>query len=324
MSQKVLVIGGRGFIGSHICRTLSEHDFSVTIAQRSSPGIPSPSVPVIQLMLNTISIDDLTEVLSGYAYVIFCGGADDRAIPTGDVNEFFFTENVAPCLKLTESASLAGVKKLVILGSYFTHFDREVPAWKLKERHPYIRSRGLQQTETVNAAHSGLEVTTFEIPYVFGATAGKIPLWKPLIRYIDLMPMVFYPRGGTNIMSVQQVAQAVLGLLRTEEYRPHWLIGSENVSWTALIHMIAAALGKRRLVVSLPKWMMQSVAWVIKGGLAIRGKRVGLDLPHFMAVQTANTFLDITDSMEGLGYQKTDMQQAINETVAACKKPESL
>lgn len=317
MPQKVLIIGGLGFIGSHISQVLTENDLKVTVAQRSTLSTSESTYPLIHLDLASIPVVDLVELLKGFRYVIFCGGADDRTMPIGDAAAFFYRENVAPCVKLAEASSIAGVKKMVILGSYFTHFDREVPAWNLAATHPYIQSRQLQQKESAETAHNGLQVSTLEIPYVFGAAPGKTPLWKPLIDYVRLSPLVFYPKGGTNIMSVQQVAQAVLGVLNASTYRPHWIVGSENVSWTQLIQMIATALGKRRRVVLLPTALVRFFARLAKLYLRLSKKQMGLDLVHYIDVQTSNTFLDVEESMRALGYGPADMQGAIEETVRA-------
>lgn len=317
MSPKVLVIGGRGFIGTHISKVLIENGLEVTIAQRPASSTSESDFPLIQLDLASIAVEALSELLKGFRFVIFCGGADDRTMPKGDAASFFYQENVVPCVKLTEASSIAGVEKMVILGSYFTHFDREIPEWNLAATHPYIRSRQLQQTESAKAAHSGLQVSTIEIPYVFGAAPGKTPLWKPLIDYIRLTPLVFYPKGGTNIMSVQQVAQAVLGVLNASTYRPHWIVGSENVSWTQLIQMIAAALGKRRKVILVPTSIVKISVWLAKAYFTLARKQPGLDLYHFIDVQTANTFLDVEESMRELGYKPADMQATIEETVKA-------
>lgn len=315
--SKILVIGGLGFIGHHISKELSGGGLNVTIAQRATSANKPSAYPVIPLDLPSISIEALSEILQEFQVVIFCGGADDRTMPIGDAASFYYQENVVPCLKLVEAARKTNLEKIVILGSYLSHFDRTMPAWNLKEKHPYINSRYLQQTETVALAGSSLQVTTVEIPYVFGAAPGKIPLWKPLINYIDKFPIVFYTKGGTNIMSVQQVAQAVLGVVNATTYHPHWLIGSENVSWTKLIQMIATALGKRRRVVLLPTTLVRLFARLAKLYLRLSKKQTGLDPVHYIDVQTSNTFLDVEDSMRALNYEPADLQAAIEETVKA-------
>ena len=318
MSKKVLIIGGLGFIGYHISNLMSRNDLVVTIAYRSNSSKYDSDYNLIHLDLNSMSVETLEELLKEFSFVIFCGGADDRRMPVGDAESFYYKENVIPCLKLVEASLNSNVEKIIILGSYFSHFDRSKPEWNLKEKHPYIKSRHLQQIEPIELASNKLQVSTVEIPYVFGSAPGKIPLWKPLINYIDKMPFVFYTKGGTNIMSVEQVAKAVLGVLNSKKYKAHWIVGSENVSWTKLVQMISVALGKRRSVILIPNFMAKTIAFFVKVYFRLAKKQPGLDPYHFIDVQTANTFLELKDSMKDLAYDKVNMQQSINDTVKAC------
>lgn len=318
MPKKALVIGGLGFIGYHISKLLASNDLTVTIAYRSKSPKHNSDHNLIRLDLTSMAVETVEELLKEFSFVIFCGGADDREMPVGDPESFYYNENVLPCLKLVEASLNSKVEKVIILGSYFTYFDRTKPVWKLKEKHPYIKSRHNQQTKTVKLAQNKLQVSTIEIPYVFGATPGKIPLWKPLINYIDKMPFVFYTKGGTNIMSVEQVAKAVLGVVNADKYKPHWIVGSENVSWTKLIQMVASGLGKKRSVILIPNFMAKSLAFLANVYFRLANKQFGLDLYHFIDVQTANTFLDINESMQELAYNRVSMQKSINETVKAC------
>ncbi len=318
MSKKVLLIGGLGFIGYHLSKELSSNDFAVSIAHRSKLPKAESDFDLLHLDLDAMALEVLVDRLKGFDFVVFCGGADDRTMPIGDATDFYYKENVVPCLRLVEASLETGIEKIVILGSYFSHFDRARPEWKLKEKHPYIKSRYLQQIKPVDLAQNKLQVSTVEIPYVFGAAPGKVPLWKPLVEYIDKMPFVFYTQGGTNIMSVEQVAKAVLGVLNTKEYKSHWIIGSENVSWTKLVQMFATALGKKRRVILLPDFMVRSLALLVKGYCKLFKKQTGLDPYHFVEVQTANTFLELENSRRALAYPKVDMQKSIKETVEAC------
>lgn len=318
MSKTVLVIGGFGFIGYHISKILSFNNWDVSIAHRSKSSDYKSKYKLVHLDLNKISIEELKQLLRGYNSIIFCGGADDRKMPKGDAATFYYSENVLPCKKLVEASLGTSVQKIVILGSYLSHFDKMVPQWKMKERHPYIMSRYLQQKEPVELAQNSLQVSTLEIPYVFGSAPDKMPLWKPLVDYINKMPLIFYSKGGTNIMSVEQVAESVLGVLNSAEYRTHWIIGSENVSWTELLQMIAKALGKKRRVLLIPNFIVKSITFLVRIYFKLISKQTGLDPYHYADVQTSNTFLDVGDSMKTLGYDKVDMQESINKMVSAC------
>lgn len=318
MPKKVLIIGGLGFIGSHISELLSSSELDVSITYRSKSSEHNSDRNLVHLNLDTAPVDKLKGLLGKYNYIIFCGGADDRKLPIGNAAAFYYKENVSPCLKLVEASLDSKVEKIIILGSYFSHFDRINPAWKLKEKHPYIKSRYLQQIESTQAAQDKIQVSILEIPYVFGAAKGMTPLWKPLVDYINKMPLVFYTKGGTNIMSVEQVAQAVLGVLNAEKYQAHWVIGSENVSWTKLIGMVSTALGKKRRVILVPNIIVKFSMLFIKAYFKLTKRQSGLDPYHYTDVQTTNTFMDVGNSMKMLSYGKMDMQESINDTVRAC------
>ncbi len=317
--SRVLVIGGQGFLGFHICKKLSELGFDVVIGRRTSSAKMQLAHECIELDLVSSETSTIENLLSGFQCVIFCGGADDRSLPRGDAFTYFYKENVIPCLNLVEASKNVGVDKVIILGSYLAAFDRSHPEWELRMKHPYINSRYLQHAESVKAAKQKVQVVIVEIPYVFGASPGHIPLWKPLVKYINLMPLVFYTKGGTNIMAAEQVAAAVLGIVRSSDPRTYWTIGFENVSWSRMITMIAKASGKRRKVILLPNFLSNILAYFIKLYFKVRKREPGLDPYHYMDFQTENSFLNVGAEMEALSYGPVDMQETMNQMVKACQ-----
>jgi nucleoside-diphosphate-sugar epimerase len=318
MAKKVLIIGGQGFIGFHIVRGLHTHNYQVTIGSRSKTTSNS-STPIIQIDLHEMSDNDIKTIISDFDFIIFAGGADDRNFPNKPAENYFYTENVVPCIRLATICKDLEVQKLIILGSYFTYFHRLRPEWQLAEKHPYIKSRVLQHAKTVLTAKEKTIIVTLEIPYVFGATPNKIPLWRPLINYIKNWPIVFYTKGGTNIMSVTQVAKATIGVIKHVNINQQIVIGNENVTWKQLTAMIAKSLGKKRVVISIPTFTVKFFAYLAKIYFRIRKKQSGLDVYHFVRVQASNTYVESQLSINLLNYQKVDMQKTIDETVKACK-----
>ena len=142
----------------------------------------------------------------------------------------------------------------------------------------------MQYTETVAASEDKTHIVVLEIPYVFGAVPGKIPLWKPLINYIKKSPIVFYTKGGTNIVSVEQVAAATFGVIENVNQHDCIVLGNSNVTWKQLIGMISKALGKKRIVVSIPTLIVKVVACIAKHYFGIRKKQTGLDVSHFIHI----------------------------------------
>lgn len=317
MKGTVLIIGGQGFVGFHIIRELKANGYLVTIGSRSSVQDEQSIAPIIHLDLKGMADDELISLIKNFDHIVFAGGADDRTIPNENATKFFYNENVVPCVRLAKLCNGLKVEKLIILGSYFAHFNRVRPEWRMAEQHPYVRSRMLQEEETEQNAGDGLSVITLELPYIFGATPGKIPLWKPLVKYINSMPILFYTGGGTNIVSVEMVAKATVGAIENAKHADRWIVGGQNVTWKQMIGMFAKGLGKKRIVITVPSFLVRFFSLLTMIFFKIARKQSGLNIYHFISTQTAFTFLDTNESKKVLKYADDDLQRSINETVKA-------
>lgn len=319
MENNVLIIGGLGFIGFHIAGELKQNNYNVSIGSRTSSTLKTITTPIIHINLQQMSDTEIEKKISQFDYIIFAGGADDRVFLNETALPFFYKENVTPCVRLATISRNLKTQKIIILGSYFTYFNRTRPEWKMAEQHPYIKSRVLQYRESAAASENKTHIIVLEIPYVFGATPEKTPLWKPLIKYIKKAPMIFYTKGGTNIMSVEQVAKATLGVIENTQQSDCIVIGNQNVTWKQMIGMISKTLHQNKHVISVPTNIVRLVAFLARLYFHLFNKQTGLDVYHFIKIQTATTFLDTKASMNLLNYKKADMQKAIDETVKACK-----
>jgi len=319
MAKKTLVIGGFGFIGHHIVCELQKQQCSATIGYRDKIKLNNSKTPVVKIDLQQMSDNEIEHIISEFDFIIFAGGADDRKLPKKHSTTFFYNRNVTPCVRLASISRNLKVKKIIILGSYFTHFHRLYPDWKMAEHHPYIQSRVLQFDETVIASENKTNIIVLEIPYVFGAVSGKIPLWKPFIKYIQKTPIVLYTKGGTNIVSVSQVAKATVGSIKNTNNHQQLIIGNQNVTWIELIKMISKALDKKRIVITIPINLLKVLAYCVNIYFKILNKQPGLNVSHFIKIQTSFTYLDVEKSMQLLGYSKVEMQKSIVKTVKACQ-----
>jgi len=232
---------------------------------------------------------------------------------------FFYKNNVEATVRLLTLARNAGVKKGVVLGSYFAHFDRIWPQLRLSQRHPYIRSRVEQEEAAIAAGGEGMQVMILELPYIFGAMPGRTPLWKPLIDYIQFTPILFYTRGGTNCITVEHVAEAIAGAVEKGEGGQRYLIGGENLTWVELLDRINCYLGIAKKVVTLPNWVVIFGTIFVKLGHLLQGRESGLDPLALIKLQSAMTFFDPTASQLALGYGKNSIDEALRRTVDACK-----
>jgi dihydroflavonol-4-reductase len=319
--MRVLIVGGTGFIGYHAVQAFLGRSHQVTVL--ALPPLPAkdflPSeVKVILSDLNSMSDESLKILLKKQEAVVFAAGADDRTLPKSPAYSFFYSANVTSCVRFFRLARESGVKRGVLLSSYFAHFDRIWPEMQLSLHHPYICSRQEQEQRTLEAALPDLELMILELPYIFGAAPGLTPLWAPLIRYLGFPFPLFYTRGGTNMIAVKHVANAIVGAIENGSAGERYLVGDENISWTDFLTRLIQIMNLKKKVIILPDFSARLFAGTIRFFHALQGRESGLDPVKFIKVQTKNTFFDPEPSRKVLGYGKGGLNQALEETVMAC------
>lgn len=318
----VLLIGGTGFLGYHAGKELNRRGHSISIL--ALPPLPAEGLfpadfTILLADLNTLPDDEILKLLKRQDAVVYAAGEDDRITPKAPAYPFFYKYNVEATRRLLGLARQAGVKKAVVLGSYFVHFDRTWPELKLKEHHPYIRSRVEQEEVAIEAGGADMAVMIFELPYIFGSMPGRTPIWKPLINYIRSTSKIYYTNGGTNCISVDHIAEAIAGAVEKGKTGQRYVIGDENLTWVELLKKISRLTGKEKPVVSLPNWLTSVAAFFIKVQHFFQGREGGLDPVALIKLQTAMTFFDPTPSRQALGYGKGGLDEALQKTVEACK-----
>jgi dihydroflavonol-4-reductase len=330
-SRRVVIIGGTGFLGYHAMQEFLRKGWVVTAvglppvppadpsAIASGQAFYPASVKIVIQNIDEASETDLLAILRGHDDLVFAAGLDDRTIPRKPAYPILHHANVEACVRVLSLAKQAGVKRAVVLGSYFAHFNRVWPELKLAERHPYIRSRVEQEIAVTSIP--GLEVVVLELPYIFGGIPlpGWKPLWTPLLKYILSTRTVFYMKGGSACVTAKTVGQAVVGALEQGKAGTCYRISDENLTWSELLTRLAAADGRQVRVVSLPTWLIRIGLYCLWFFHQLLGREAGLDPRHFASLQTAETFLDPRPAQEAIGYQIGGLDQAFQETVVRYK-----
>lgn len=322
MTKKVLMIGGTGFLGYYAIRELLKLNYEVTIL--ALPPLPAeglfpPEVKITLADMNKLTDDEVGALLKGQDAVVYAAGADDRVVPKRPAYPFFYKHNVEATRRLISIAKNAGVKKGVVLGSYFAYFAREWPQLELTKHHPYIRSRVEQEEAAISAGGSEMEVMILELPYIFGSMPGRTPIWKPLIDYIRSTGILFYTRGGTNCITVEDVGAAIAGAVERGRGGQRYVIGGQNLTWVQLLGKLSRLTGKEKKVVTLPNGLVTVGTVFVKLIHWLEGKQSGLDPIQLVKLQTANTFFDATIAQKELGFGTGNLDEALQKTIKACE-----
>jgi nucleoside-diphosphate-sugar epimerase len=264
-----------------------------------------------------MSDEELLAQLSGCDCFVFAAGVDERVEFPPPVYEAYERYNIAPLRRLLPLAKQAGVTKCVVLGSYFSYFAKECPAMDLCGRHPYIRSRIAQEETALSFADAQMSVAVLELPYIFGTQPGRKPVWTILIEQLSHMPggVTMYPKGGTAMLTVRQVAQTIVGAAERNKGGNAYPIGYYNLTWDEFLTIVHTAMGDPgRKILHIAKWMFR----LYGKGMLKKSTQAGVEMgihPVWLAdIMCKNTFIDNRWARE-LGATEDDIKSAIFESV---------
>ena len=320
--MKVFMIGGTGLLGCEAARIFIERGHDVTsVALPPLPqGAPIPEAMHLEFCnIYEKSDDEIKDFLKGMDCFVFAAGVDERVEFKAPVYDSYYKFNIAPLKRILPLCKEVGVKKAVILGSYFSHLAKEKPEMKLTEKHPYIRSRIDQENVAFSFADDNFDVSVLELPYIFGTQPGRKPVWVILIeqlRRMDKLPCTLYPAGGTAMLTVRQVGEVIVGAAERSKGAKAWPISMYNLTWKEFLKIVydARGMGANRKIISIPPWMMKMGLGSVVKDYKARGVDSGIDPMGLPDIMDLNLFIPDRYAKE-LGATDDDIKAAIFDSI---------
>ncbi len=316
------MIGGTGLLGCEAARIFIERGHDVTsVALPPLPqGAPIPEAMHLEFCnIYEKSDEEIKEFLKGMDCFVFAAGVDERVEFKAPVYDSYYKFNIAPIKRILPLCKEVGVKKAVILGSYFSYLAKEKPEMKLTEKHPYIRSRIDQENVAFSFADDNFDVSVLELPYIFGTQPGRKPVWVILIeqlRRMDKLPFTLYPAGGTAMLTVRQVGEVIVGAAERSKGAKAWPISMYNLTWKEFLKIVydARGMGANRKIISIPPWMMKMGLGSVVKDYKARGVDSGIDPMGLPDIMDLNLFIPDRYAKE-LGATDDDIKAAIFDSI---------
>ena len=321
--MKVFMIGGTGLLGCEAATTLIKRGHKVTsVALPPLPeGAPIPEeMEIVFGDINKKTDEEIEKMLKGSDCFIFAAGVDERVEFPHPVMDYYYKYNIAPLERIFPLCKKAGVKRAVVLGSYFAFLAKQRPDMNLVENNPYFKSRLQQEEVCKNACDENFSVAVLELPYIFGTQPGRKPVWTVLIEQIagmDKLPCTLYPKGGTAMLTCRQVGEVIAGAENKQGKRFFEAIpiGMYNMNWKEFLGYVYDVRGMGgRKIVGIPPWMMKMGMGKIVKDYKERGIESGMDplqLPYIMDI---DLFIDRQYCLD-LGVEEDDIVSAITDSI---------
>ena len=259
--KRILVLGGTGFVGRHLCEKLARLQWRATVpTRRASNAQHLQTLPLV----NVVSADvhdetTLARLVAGHDAVV-----NLVAILHGKAAAFERTHVELPA-KLARACLAAGVPRLVHVSALGADALHPEAAPSL-----YLRSKG--QGEAVlqrAAAIEGLQLSVLRPSVIYGADDQFLNLFAQLQRFFPVMPLA----GATARFQpvwVEDVAQAIAKCLqdRATIGQTLELCGPDVLTLKQLVQLAARTSGinhgRGRPVIALPLWLGRLQAWLME------------------------------------------------------------
>lgn len=295
--QRILILGGSGFIGSHVCEKASQLNCRVTVPTRRSVNARSvQSLPWVDVIEADIHDDaTLARLVRGHDAVV-----NLIAILHGNAAAFDHV-HVALVHKLVRACQGAGVQRLVHVSALGAAPDA-----------PSLYQRSKAEGEAVLAA-SALDCSALRPSVVFGAQDRFLNLFARLQTVFPVMPLAGADTRFQPVW-VQDVALAIVRLLE----RPGAIAGLTNpmhapvleacgpevFTLREMVQLAGALAGHPRPVIALPPTLARWQARIME---MMPGEPL-MSRDNLASMQVDNVASGVLPGLDTLGISPTSLR----------------
>lgn len=235
----VLVLGGSGFVGRHVCEALNRVGVQVTVPTRRLPARSVQMLPMVTVVQADVhDPQQLASLVRGHDVVV-----NLVAILHGNRAAFERAHVVLPRL-LAQTCINEGVLRLVHISALGA--DLHGPSM-------YQRSKAHGEAALQSGVVQGLQLTVLRPSVIFGEDDAFINLFAKLLALAPVVPL-----AGANTrfqpVWVQDVAQAIVHAVmhRNTMGQVYELAGPQVLSLQQMVEHAGFWSGHPRLVFGLP------------------------------------------------------------------------
>lgn len=252
--RNVTLIGGSGFVGTHIAQVLASRGIAVTIPTRRRERAKHELIvlPTVDLVSADVHRDeDLDRVIAGAdAVVSLVGILHERR--RGD----FARAHADLPRRIVEACERQGVKRLLHMSSLGA--DRAAPS-------QYQRTKAEGEEAVQAAARRGMATTIFRPSVIFGRGDSFLSLFACLQR---LAPVIALGRPDARFQPVwvEDVARAFADALDKPQTvgETYELCGPNVYTLRELMRLVGTATGHPRPILGLPDGLAYLQAFTLE------------------------------------------------------------
>jgi NADH dehydrogenase len=244
--MRVAIIGGTGFVGGYLVEALvaAGHEVACLVRPGSAEKLRG-GASVTRVPGELGSAEALRRLVEGCDAVIYNVGLLREFPRRGITFEQAQFQGVVDTVSVMQDA---GVRRLLLMSA-------------IGVKHPGTKYQSTKYRAEQHALASGLDVTVLRPSVIFGDPRGTMEfatqLYRDMVR--PPFPAVSFPGVEMSPVFIGDVADAFVAALENDATiaRTFELAGPEILSWDDIVKRVAAAANRKKLVLTMPLWLMR-------------------------------------------------------------------
>jgi len=314
--KKIIVLGGTGFVGAHVCEKLVREGWEVTVPTRrranADPVKHLPNLTVLELDIHDEAA--LNNAVAGHDALV------NLVAVLHGTQAVFERVHVALPRKIAHASAVAGIKQVVHISALGANALQPETAPSM-----YLRSKGEGEAVLMQAAagagagaagQAGFDLSILRPSVIFGAQDKFINLFAKLQKVLPFMPLAG-AHAKFQPVWVQDVAMAVVrclaGASTLSSPRIIEVFGPEVFTLKQLVQISAqlsgVAGGFARPVIALPQWAARLQARLMS--LAPGEPMMSQD--NLDSIKVDNVATGHCPTLEALGIKASALQPIAQE-----------
>jgi dihydroflavonol-4-reductase len=319
---RVLITGATGFLGRALLRSLSNLDKVTSVAVFALPGDAVPDEwlrsGVVVHRGDIASRDDVRRAVQGQQVVLHAAGLVSYAQRDRGA---LMRVNRDGAANVAEACVEFGVRRLVhvsSVGAIGAAFDGtlgdEDASFNWPADFGYMSSKSSGQAEVLRrVTEQGLSAVVINPASIMGpGDDDPASAQNRLYGMVCSSPVLPSFSGGLGVVDVRDVADMTVAAIANGVSGRCYLAVGANLSYRSVLLAIADALGLRRSVVGLPRWLLSVAGRAAEAASGLSGKPAPLTR-SYAELSPWHCYYDNSRSCEDLRHSYRCFRQTVSE-----------
>jgi dihydroflavonol-4-reductase len=320
--MKILVTGGTGFLGSHLCRRLVSDGHAVSVLRRADSSTEALcGIEISEKIANIADAHGVESAIEGHEIVVHAAHNKNRNQKNPAVEPETEGINLQGMRNVISACEKHRVRRLLQVSSVAAVGIPEdsTPAdenfkFNLEESVlEYHRSKHLSEKLVLAAASRGLDAVVVNPASIFGPFGSRYRGMELLerVRTAAILP---YFSGGICVVHVADVVDGIVAAIERGVSGNRYILGGENISYRDMFRRAAQAINAHPRIVPVFPVVSRLAAFLLEPYSRLRRKTPRVTYAtHYFAHRCH--FYDSNKARRELSYSPRSFESILDECV---------